>query len=1107
MGEVFLARDQRLGRLVALKCVASGAWRNTRARHRFEREVRAASAVTHPFVATVFDTLEHEHELVLVMEYIEGQRLDDLIRQGDIDLGERIRIAAEIAEGLAAIHRAGFIHRDLKPSNIMIGASRHVKILDFGVSRFIENAVADSDIDTKTAEADLTRSGFFVGSPRYASPEQIRGEPCGFESDVFSLGIVVHEVLTGNHPFRRPTSGDTVNAILTEPPQDDLLREKDEICHALAAIVERALAKERSARHESAGELAQELRSLERSGSLGSRPSRPANPMSMPPHPLFLRPSRTLPLAAGLVIAIAAGAWLLHSSSPETDREAPRVAIALTTTPDPDCQLAADLVTDVVAAALGDSCRLDPLGHSELARVGATAAMRGDPALHASEWGRAIEGDLVVAGSLARRSDPSAWTIDVTILSLASTKASDEFHLTAENLAALTSALTRHLDARLGRVIPIPSALSDARIGPRLPKGDDATLLLWQRARRSHASRETTAAIAALHEVLKADDTFALAHALLAEARLARGEDALARDSAERALARAPRGATTDEMRTRIALASIRARAFGKLSERLGASDALCEIAPYAPSAHRERAAALTDAGRLEDAGASLERAHALAPWDLSIDVERAALLTLRGKSSEARTLLASIESAAERRGDSDLLIDVAVARARLLFQDRDFAAATLALEEARTRSTAQRERARTIDMDLLAAQIDVQRGQGAQALGNLASIIQRARTAGNLPVLAQALTIEASQRFVAGDLSAAEPGYREAVDIARRLERDLLVRNPLYNLAQLLSYRGALDEAEALSKESIAVARRLGRPAWEATALALHADIAYQRGMTSDAIASFTALLQAEGAAPSERSAWTHLALAEVNERQGLLGSALRHAVSGREIFTRLGNATFAAYGSAREAQLLAGLGRDADARSALSVATAVVETTGASDLAARVAIARSVLEFFAEDPAASLVAADAALAMEATRETGALHVPALVARCEALRELGRVSEAIDACRSAVRIAPAPRAEHALALAALARALAQGNAIEESMLVAREAASIGNACDLPAVVVRAIATGSRTGGFSTERDERSARSHRQRVLADCGAGDHFPLLRVLDTQTLAVAE
>jgi protein kinase-like protein len=253
MGEVYRARDARLGREVAVKVLAAETERSPDRLARFERETRAVAALSHPNILAIHDIGNESGVVYAVMELLEGETLRDrLQQQRRITPLKAVEYAIQIARGLAAAHERGIVHRDLKPENLFITREGRVKILDFGLA--LQAAPADASGDTRSTRF-LTEPGLLLGTPGYTSPEQILGEPATARTDLFAFGVVVYEMLTGSHPFLRSTVVDTVTAILREDPPP-LGPAVPSLAAGITGIIERCLDKHPADRPAAARDLA-----------------------------------------------------------------------------------------------------------------------------------------------------------------------------------------------------------------------------------------------------------------------------------------------------------------------------------------------------------------------------------------------------------------------------------------------------------------------------------------------------------------------------------------------------------------------------------------------------------------------------------------------------------------------------------------------------------------------------------------------------------------------------------------------------------------------------------------------------------------------------------
>jgi DNA-binding winged helix-turn-helix (wHTH) protein/tRNA A-37 threonylcarbamoyl transferase component Bud32 len=214
MGVVYEAEDVRLGRRVALKFLPEKLLGDERALQRFEREARAASSLNHPNICTIYEVEEHDHQPVIVMELLEGESLKERIRSGEVSFDELLEVGIQTCAALQAAHAKGIIHRDIKPGNIFVVGAGRVKILDFGLAKMSPAHVADDHV----GEDSLTLEGVIPGTASYMSPEQVREEQIDARSDLFSLGVVLFEMATGQRPFAGKNRVLVMDAILNARP-------------------------------------------------------------------------------------------------------------------------------------------------------------------------------------------------------------------------------------------------------------------------------------------------------------------------------------------------------------------------------------------------------------------------------------------------------------------------------------------------------------------------------------------------------------------------------------------------------------------------------------------------------------------------------------------------------------------------------------------------------------------------------------------------------------------------------------------------------------------------------------------------------------------------
>jgi TolB-like protein/Flp pilus assembly protein TadD len=251
MGEVYKARDMRLGRDVAIKVLPAEFASDPERLKRFEREARATAALSHPNILAVHDVGTHKDVPYLVEELLEGESLKERVERGALGAPEAVGIAVQMARGLAAAHEKGIVHRDLKPGNVFVTKDGQVKILDFGLAKLVESAGLGEAETLTHAPTGATEFGRVLGTVAYMAPEQARGMPVDHRADVFAFGVVLYEMLAGERPFRGTTATDTVAAILKENP----LPLPASVPSHLVAVIDRCLAKEPERRYQGGGDL------------------------------------------------------------------------------------------------------------------------------------------------------------------------------------------------------------------------------------------------------------------------------------------------------------------------------------------------------------------------------------------------------------------------------------------------------------------------------------------------------------------------------------------------------------------------------------------------------------------------------------------------------------------------------------------------------------------------------------------------------------------------------------------------------------------------------------------------------------------------------------
>src|SRR5256714_2220259 len=277
MGEVYLVQDTRLRRPAALKLLPAKFTEDEGRLRRFEQEACAASALNHPNIITIHEVGEADSIHFLAMEFVDGETLRARMKRGGMTLREALNVAVQVAEALTAAHEAGIVHRDVKPENIMLRKDGYVKVLDFGLAKLAEQRGEVVDTQAPTLAKIETDPGTVMGAMQYMSPEQARGKEVDARTDIFSLGVVLYEMVAGRAPFEGETRSDLLVALLSQEPSH-FSSFVEEVPAELERIVRKALRKDRDERYQTVKDMALDLKSLRRELEVGAELERSLAP-------------------------------------------------------------------------------------------------------------------------------------------------------------------------------------------------------------------------------------------------------------------------------------------------------------------------------------------------------------------------------------------------------------------------------------------------------------------------------------------------------------------------------------------------------------------------------------------------------------------------------------------------------------------------------------------------------------------------------------------------------------------------------------------------------------------------------------------------------------
>jgi TolB-like protein/Tfp pilus assembly protein PilF len=529
MGEVYRARDTKLGRTVAIKMLPEALAADPVRRERFMEEARATAALSHPSIATLFEVGEVDGRMFLAFEYVPGETLRRAVAGGAMPPRRAVPLAIQMADALAEAHATGIIHRDIKPDNVILTPRGSAKVLDFGLASFTEGGVARETAPTRL-ESD---PALVVGTLAYMSPEQARGQALDPRTDIFSLGVVLYEMLTGQNPFTAPTAAATLLNVVQRQPQGPATIQPH-VGAALDAIVMRALDKDPAARYASAAELAADLRHV-----FGERTEHGFQPAPPIPSGGTRAPRRLWPVALLVAVVTLAGIaypyradiwrwWKRTMGSPP----APLVAVIPLEEIGEEEQWFADGLTEDMIMRLGQTPGLRVLGRSS------TRSYRGrSPSDVARELGAAV----VLTGSVRREQGDLKVSLELIDPSDGVQIWRRQFVRTASSVLALQSEIADSVASALEvELVGLP-ARTRTTARTVYPEAYET----YTRARAAAAARQSDRAIELYEQAIRLDEGLAEAYAGLASTLFHRGtfmsdglsahDEARIRDAAMRA--------------------------------------------------------------------------------------------------------------------------------------------------------------------------------------------------------------------------------------------------------------------------------------------------------------------------------------------------------------------------------------------------------------------------------------------------------------------------------------------------------------------------------------------------------------------------------------------
>ncbi len=540
MGEVYLAEDTRLGRRIALKLLPESAGGDGDARRRFAQEARAASALNHPHIVTIYDVSLNDkgsEPSFIAMEYVPGQALGDKPDGATLPVSEIINLAAQIADALDAAHAAGIVHRDLKPQNVMLTARGQVKVLDFGLAKLTTNAQSDS---SQLVTQPKTAPGTVFGTVPYMSPEQALGQATDCRTDIFSFGVVLYELVTGRRPFNGNTDSEVIDAIAHAQPEA-MARFNYNSPPELERITRKCLEKDPARRYQAAGELLVDLSNLQRDHA-----AKETSPRDLEARETLLHSGNSAALAEtisvanvargasptvsrsvksrALIIAAVLGAVLIVSALVYVWRTS-RVAPASTQANIkslavlPLKSLRKDAGDDYLGLGIADTIITKVSQVGDLT-VRPTSAVRkyATQEVDALEAARQLQVDAVLDGTVQRDGDHLRVSVNLLRAADGTSLWAEQFDQSFTDIFAMQDEAARQVVARLQRRI---SAAAQSRLNRRDTTNAEAYEYLLRGnynfdKRELVPTPELETAVAMFKQAVELDPTYALAHARLA---------------------------------------------------------------------------------------------------------------------------------------------------------------------------------------------------------------------------------------------------------------------------------------------------------------------------------------------------------------------------------------------------------------------------------------------------------------------------------------------------------------------------------------------------------------------------------------------------------------
>ena len=973
MGVVYRAYDQQLDRDVALKVLPPGTLADDAARKQFRHEALALARVNHPNIATVFEFSTHGDIDFLAMELISGHSLQDLLQQGPLSQQEAVRLAVQLAEGLAAAHEQGLVHRDLKPANLFVTKDGRLKILDFGLARLV----------LPEPGADLTRSiksdaGLLVGTLPYMSPEQLRGLPADARSDVYAAGAILYEMSAGSRPFPQNNGPELMGAILHTSPRSIRLV-NPHVSSGFESVVAKSLEKEPSRRYQSAREFLSALEALASdSGSARSAAS------SISPRPVFSARGKALFALAAFAVALLVTAYFttrsalrrasLPSPAPASGNVShppgagnppagapssihPRTSVAVLGFKNISGQSGkawlSTALAEMLTTELGAGGTLRTVAGENVARMKASLSLPEADGYARETLARIRENlnaDAVVVGSFVPLGQ-NQIRLDLRLQDtvVGETRASISEKGREDQIDDLVSRAGAELREKLGAGAIAPADAVAVRAS--LPANPEAARLYAEGLERLHA-RDALVARDLLQRSIALDPKFAQAHSALSSAWTSLGYDARAATEAKRAFdlsASLPR-------EERLAIEALFRETSHDWPAAISVYQTLFQFFPDNLEYGLRLAAAHVSAGKAGDALTVLQSLRALPPpasADPRIDIEESSAYFFVNKWKEARDAAARAVAKARATGArlllAEALVDQGIAHRFL----NEFDKADVCYSEAESTYTAAGDRFGAATARMALATTAYQRGDldhSRQLYQQSLSVFRELGSQKSIGVCLQDIAIIFYDQ---GKLTDALAMYQEALRTQREIDNRINIANSLNSIANVLADTGDQAGAKAKYQEALAIFREAGDQFSVAMLMGNIGELSLDQGNLSEAKQMLESALEIKRKLNNRHSqAYTLSTLGDLAYFQDDLPAARRYHQEALDLRTQLGEKSNAAQNVLALASLTLEAGKPADALEAARQAAQVFQSQKqveyqalAGDLIARALLASGKL------------------------------------------------------------------------------------------------------------------------------------------------------------------